>query len=70
MREPCGECYIQPGETCDICGVHRERPVDGWRYRWKIDGVFTSWQVVGRVPDGAETFTGFEKQPLFTEPDL
>ena len=19
--KPCGECHIQPGETCDICGV-------------------------------------------------
>lgn len=19
--EPCGECHIQPGETCDICGA-------------------------------------------------
>lgn len=20
LRTPCGECHIQPGETCDICG--------------------------------------------------
>lgn len=20
-KEPCGECYIQPGETCDRCGA-------------------------------------------------
>lgn len=20
-KEPCGECHIQPGETCDICGA-------------------------------------------------
>ena len=20
-REPCGECHLQPGETCDICGA-------------------------------------------------
>jgi hypothetical protein len=20
-RAPCGECYIQPGETCDLCGA-------------------------------------------------
>jgi hypothetical protein len=19
-REPCGECHLQPGERCDICG--------------------------------------------------
>ena len=19
--EPCGECYVRPGETCDICGA-------------------------------------------------
>ena len=19
--QPCGECHIQPGETCDICGA-------------------------------------------------
>lgn len=19
-RTPCGECHLQPGETCDICG--------------------------------------------------
>lgn len=23
---PCGECHIQPGETCDICGVTSENP--------------------------------------------
>lgn len=23
MSEPCGECHIQPGETCDICGRRR-----------------------------------------------
>lgn len=22
-EEPCGECHIQPGETCDICGASR-----------------------------------------------
>lgn len=22
--EPCGECHIQPGETCDICGATNE----------------------------------------------
>jgi hypothetical protein len=20
-REPCGECHLKPGETCDICGA-------------------------------------------------
>lgn len=20
-KEPCGECHLQPNETCDICGV-------------------------------------------------
>ncbi|KRS15632.1 hypothetical protein XM52_22590 [Roseovarius indicus] len=20
-KEPCGECHLQPGETCDICGA-------------------------------------------------
>lgn len=20
-KDPCGECHIQPGETCDICGA-------------------------------------------------
>lgn len=20
-KEPCGECHVQPGETCDICGA-------------------------------------------------
>jgi hypothetical protein len=25
----CGECRLQPGETCDICGAHElERIVD------------------------------------------
>jgi hypothetical protein len=23
--EPCGECHIQPGEKCDICGAGRSR---------------------------------------------
>lgn len=26
-KEPCGECRIQPGETCDICGALRQ-PVE------------------------------------------
>ena len=24
--EPCGECHLQPGETCDICGAYQPRP--------------------------------------------
>ena len=20
-KQPCGECHLQPGETCDICGA-------------------------------------------------
>ncbi len=24
--EPCGECHIQPGETCDICGAYGPDP--------------------------------------------
>lgn len=23
-REPCGECHLQAGETCDICGACAE----------------------------------------------
>lgn len=23
-EEPCGECRLQPGETCDICGARRQ----------------------------------------------
>lgn len=23
-KTPCGECHIQPGETCDICGAHND----------------------------------------------
>lgn len=23
FKDPCGECHIQPGETCDICGACR-----------------------------------------------
>jgi hypothetical protein len=23
--EPCGECHLQPGETCDICGAKDPR---------------------------------------------
>jgi len=26
--EPCGECHIQPGETCDICGAVSRPPAD------------------------------------------
>ena len=29
--EPCGECHIRPGETCDICGV--SEPLDPDRLR-------------------------------------
>lgn len=25
-KEPCGECHLQPGETCDICGA-RQAPL-------------------------------------------
>ena len=25
--EPCGECHIQAGETCDICGAVNPSPV-------------------------------------------
>lgn len=25
-EEPCGECHIQPGETCDICGASNPLP--------------------------------------------
>lgn len=21
-EEPCGECHLQPGDTCDICGAY------------------------------------------------
>lgn len=24
-RTPCGECHLQPGERCDICGAHYVR---------------------------------------------
>lgn len=24
QKEPCGECHLQPGETCDICGRRRQ----------------------------------------------
>jgi hypothetical protein len=26
--EPCGECHIQPGETCDICGAINRTPAE------------------------------------------
>lgn len=25
-REPCGECHLQEGETCDICGAKAMKP--------------------------------------------
>jgi hypothetical protein len=25
-KPPCGECHIQPGETCDICGAASPQP--------------------------------------------
>jgi hypothetical protein len=25
VKRPCGECHLQPGEICDICGA-REQP--------------------------------------------
>jgi hypothetical protein len=24
---PCGECHLQPGEVCDICGRRSREPV-------------------------------------------
>jgi hypothetical protein len=32
--EPCGECHLQPGETCDICGAAQpsgQTRADGWQ---------------------------------------
>jgi hypothetical protein len=26
--EPCGECHLQPGEACDICGATDKRSPD------------------------------------------
>jgi hypothetical protein len=26
MKEPCGECHLQPGEACDICGAVSSEP--------------------------------------------
>lgn len=25
QQQPCGECHLQPGEVCDICGAHAAR---------------------------------------------
>ncbi len=25
-QPPCGECHLQDGEVCDICGAHAEPP--------------------------------------------
>lgn len=22
-KEPCGECHLQPGERCDVCGARQ-----------------------------------------------
>lgn len=27
-QEPCGECHLQAGETCDICGAKHASSVD------------------------------------------
>ena len=27
VKEPCGECHIQPGEICDLCGA-KEPPTE------------------------------------------
>jgi hypothetical protein len=24
VRRPCGECHLQPGEICDICGAREQ----------------------------------------------
>ena len=29
--EPCGECHIRPGETCDICGASNQPPAPNSR---------------------------------------
>lgn len=28
-KEPCGECHLKPGETCDICGARAEATYAG-----------------------------------------
>lgn len=30
-KPPCGECHLQPGETCDICGAERARRITDMR---------------------------------------
>lgn len=27
-KKTCGECYIKPGETCDICGASNPAPAE------------------------------------------
>lgn len=26
IKEPCGECHLNIGETCDICGAKQNQP--------------------------------------------
>lgn len=28
-KEPCGECHLQPGERCDVCGARAASPNPG-----------------------------------------
>lgn len=35
-KEPCGECHIQPGEVCDMCGAsYAEPPYEKFRKAWR-----------------------------------
>ena len=46
--EPCGECHLQPGETCDICGAAQKK---------KPTGMWPDW---GDRPDGFDGPGGAE----------
>lgn len=68
--EPCGECRIQPGETCDICGAVNPPPetnVAGpryahvgyqWRARASRHDLWSPWRdgpCPALAPKGTET---------------
>jgi hypothetical protein len=55
--EPCGECHLKPGETCDICGaVSKTTEERALAEGWDKSGI--------GYGEGTATMTGLPPDPL------
>lgn len=50
-KEPCGECRIQPGETCDICGASIPAPDKAEARREALEEAAVADQIIGQIEE-------------------